>query len=139
MDITLTTPALLFPAVSLLLLAYTNRFLALAAVIRGLHASYRSQPEHEGYVEQIRQLRTRVRLIRDMQFLGVFSLLLCTLSMVAIFLGWQLVGHWLFGASLLAMALSLLLSLIEISRSVGALDMQLADIKAALRADRGST
>ncbi|MEZ5441157.1 MAG: DUF2721 domain-containing protein [Lysobacterales bacterium] len=139
MDISLTTPSLLFPAISLLLLAYTNRFLALAAVIRGLHASYRAQPEHAGYLDQIQQLRTRVRLIRDMQSFGVFSLLLCTLSMFALFGGWHQAGQWLFGASLVAMALSLALSLIEIQRSVGALDLQLADLGGGQRGDRGAT
>jgi hypothetical protein len=138
MDINLATPALLFPAVSLLLLAYTNRFLALAAVIRGLHASYRAQPDHSGYLDQIKQLRMRVRLIRDMQSFGVLSLLLCTMSMFALFGGLLDVGKWLFGASLVSMALSLALSLWEIQRSVGALDLQLADIKAG-RADRGAT
>jgi hypothetical protein len=139
MEINLATPALLFPAVSLLLLAYTNRFLALAAVIRGLHASYRAQPDHAGYLTQIRQLRQRVRLIRDMQSFGVLSLLLCTLSMFALFGGFLLAGKWLFGASLLAMTVSLGLSLLEIQRSVGALDLQLADIDASGRADRGGT
>ena len=139
MDINLATPALLFPAVSLLLLAYTNRFLALAAVIRGLHASYRTQPDHAGYLEQIKQLRKRVRLIRDMQSFGVLSLLLCTLSMFALFGGFLPAGKWLFGASLVAMAVSLGLSLLEIQRSVGALDLQLADIDASNRPDRGGS
>jgi hypothetical protein len=137
MDINLATPALLFPAVSLLLLAYTNRFLALAAVIRGLHASYRAQPEHAGYLDQIKQLRMRVRLIRDMQSFGVLSLLLCTMSMFALFGGLLDVGKWLFGGSLISMAVSLALSLWEIQRSVGALDLQLADITSG-RADRGA-
>jgi hypothetical protein len=39
-QLSLTTPALLFSAISLLLLAYTNRFLAYASVVRNLHARY---------------------------------------------------------------------------------------------------
>jgi Protein of unknown function (DUF2721). len=45
MEINLTTPALLFPAISLLLLAYTSRFLALAALMRELHVRYKTQPD----------------------------------------------------------------------------------------------
>jgi len=87
MEITLTTPALLFPAISLLLLAFTNRFLALANLIRQLHANYKTAPD-ELLFGQIANLRHRINLIRDMQAYGVSSLLLCVVSMFALFLGW---------------------------------------------------
>src|SRR5258708_28104846 len=74
MDINITTPAVLFPAVSLLLLAYTNRFLALASVIRKLHADYKASPSPH-FLSQIQNLRRRIRLVRNMQFFGVLSLL----------------------------------------------------------------
>lgn len=45
MELTLTTPALLFPALSLLLLAYTSRFLTLANLIRELHRRYQTEPD----------------------------------------------------------------------------------------------
>jgi hypothetical protein len=92
MEITLTTPALLFPAVSLLMLAYTNRFLALAALIRSLHSQHRDNPDNM-IVEQIRNLRYRVTLIRNMQALGVSSLLGCVLCMFLLFQGWLLAGQ----------------------------------------------
>jgi len=140
MEISLSTPALLFPAISLLLLAYTNRFLALAAVIRGLHQSFRANPEQTLYVRQIDQLRRRVKLIQNMQFFGVLSLLLCTLSMFALFGGALLSGKILFSLSLLAMVLSLGLSLAEIYSSTDALDLQLSDMRGECqRADRGAT
>ena len=78
MQISLTTPALLFPAVSLLLVAYTNRFLALGSRIRTLHAQYKSTPDNI-LSSQIIILKKRVVLIRNMQFLGVASLFLCVL------------------------------------------------------------
>lgn len=130
MDISLTTPSLLFPAISLLMLAYTNRFLALAAVIRSLDASYRSQGDAK-HLAEIAKLRWRIRRIRDMQFFGVLSLLLCTLCMFLLFQGWVLAGQWVFAASLIAMILSLLISLVEIQRSVDALDLHLSDISHA--------
>ena len=83
MEISLSTPALLFPAISLLLLAFTNRFLTLATIIRGLHDRYLDHP-HENLVSQIANLRYRIYLIRNMQIFGVASLLLCTFSMFAL-------------------------------------------------------
>ncbi len=128
MDIDLTTPALLFSTISLLLLAYTNRFLSLANVIRKLHSDHLAAP-NQVYVDQIVNLRRRIRIIRDMQTLGVASLLSCTICMMTLFAGWQDAGKAIFAASLLMMCGSLTLSLIEIRMSVGALDLQLKDME----------
>jgi len=124
MDITLTTPALLFPAISLLLLAYTNRFLALANLIRNLHSQNEKDPK-KVLIAQIRQLRLRVLLIRNMQVFGVSSLLLCVICMFVLFSGNILVGKWIFGISLLLLIISLTLSVIEVQISTRALNMQL--------------
>jgi hypothetical protein len=91
MELSLTTPALLFPAVSLLLLAYTNRFLAIAALIRELHSRYKNNRD-ELLIAQIANLRQRVMLIRNMQALGVSSLLLCVVCMFVLFAGWVALG-----------------------------------------------
>jgi hypothetical protein len=128
MNIDLTTPALLFSTISLLLLAYTNRFLALASVIRKLHADHMTDPK-QVYVAQIVNLRRRVRIIRDMQTLGVSSLLACTICMGAIFWEQQALGKAIFVASLLLMCGSLALSIVEIRMSVGALDLHLKDME----------
>ena len=128
MQINFTTPALLFSTISLLLLAYTNRFLGLASIIRKLHADHTLAPS-QIYVEQIKNLRRRVYLIRDMQTLGVGSLLACTICMGALFMDWILVGKLIFAVSLLLMAASLGLSIIEIRMSVGALDVHLKDME----------
>ena len=129
MDISLTTPALLFPAISLLLLAYTNRFLALTSVTRNLHASYRASQEAI-YLAQIRNLRRRIRLIRDMQFFGVLSILLCTVCMLLVYVECQEWAKGVFAASLVCMTLSLALSLWEILLSGKALDLHLQDLEA---------
>lgn len=128
MELTLTTPALLFPTISLLLLAYTNRFLAIASVIRNLHAKYESQPS-ENILGQIESLRQRVRLIRNMQALGIGSLFLCVLSMIVIYVGWQAGGKLVFGASLVLLLISLGVSFREIQLSVNALNLQLKDLR----------
>ncbi len=128
MDIDLTTPALLFPAISLLLLAYTNRFLALAALIRDLHASYKEQPDEIIY-RQIDNLRYRVVLIKQMQVYGVASLLFCVICMFVLFAGWIQAGKLIFGISLVLMMVSLGLSLREVQISVGALNLRLSDLE----------
>ena len=128
MDINLTTPALLFPAISLLLLAYTNRFLAIANLIRGLHRQYKEKPDHL-IIGQIKNLRRRVILIRNMQALGITSLLLCVLCMFLLFAGKIVFGKFIFGLSLVLLILSLGLSVVEIQISVKALNLQLSDIE----------
>ena len=125
----LSTPALLFPAISLLLLAYTNRFLGLATLVRGLHATYEAAPK-PNVLGQIANLRKRLHLIRDMQFVGVLALALCTSAMLLVYVGVALLAKVLFAVSLLCLLASLALSLREISMSIGALDLQLSSLEA---------
>jgi Protein of unknown function (DUF2721) len=126
--ITLNTPALLFPAITLLMLAYTNRFLALASLIRSLRTKYNQVENKEVILQQIRNLRTRLNLIRYMQGMGVISFFLCVLCMYTIFRGWDDAAHYIFVASLLSLLLSLVFSLLEIQRSTKALELELGDI-----------
>jgi hypothetical protein len=128
MDISLTTPALLFPAITLLMLAYTNRFLTLATIIRNLYDRYRAESD-ETLLPQIANLRHRVYLIRNMQIFGVLSLLMCVLSMFALFGGWLAGGQWSFAVALLLMIASMLISLRELQISVGALDLLLVELE----------
>lgn len=127
MDIEISTPALLFPAVSLLLLAYTNRFLAVAQLIRMLHRQSQERENCEEY-KQITNLKHRLELTKWMQFFGVLSILLCTLSMFQLFLGYNDPGKKIFGLSLAAMCLSLCISLWEVMISTKALNMELSDM-----------
>lgn len=129
MNLNITTPALLFPAISLLFLAYTNRFLHLAALIRSLHKEALAGHDAQAYA-QIDNLRRRLALIRWMQIWGVASLLGCTLAMAALFFGWTISGAALFAASVLMMAASLALSLSEIVISGGALGILLRQLEA---------
>ncbi len=128
MEISLTTPALLFPAVSLLLLAYTNRFLAVASLIRGLHAKCQTDPNIL-VIGQIKNLRRRVIMIRNMQALGILSLFLCVLAMFVIYSDRQVLGSYIFGASLLVLMASLAISIIEIQISIDALNLELSDME----------
>lgn len=128
MEITLTTPSLLFPAISLLMLAYTNRFLTIATIIRNLHDRYRTEA-NENLLGQIANLRYRIYLIRNMQIFGVLSLLFCVISMMALFAGWIPGGKWTFVIALVLMMASMLISLRELQISVGALDLLLKELE----------
>jgi len=128
MEISLTTPALLFPAISLLMLAYTNRFLTLATIIRTLHDRYNNEA-NDNLLGQIANLRYRIYLIRNMQIFGVLSLLFCVISMFALFAGWIAGGQWTFAIALSLMMVSMLISLRELLISVGALDLLLVELE----------
>lgn len=127
MELNLTTPGLLFSAISLLLLAYTNRFLSLANLIRTLHGRYQ-QTGDKGAKAQIENLHKRVELIKNMQLLGIGSLFLSVFCMVALFAGWVILGKILFGVSLILLLISLGMMMIEIQISVKALNIHLRDL-----------
>lgn len=111
------------------MLAYTNRFLALASLIRKLHDKYKKEPDQKHIVTQIRNLRTRIRLIRSMQAAGVVSFLFCVICMYCIFRGWEQASYWIFAMSMVSFMLSLVLSLIEITLSTRALEIALRDME----------
>lgn len=125
---TLTTPGLLFPAISLLLLAYTNRFLVLAQLIRELNAR-EGESIRPVVFAQITNLRKRIKLIRTMQVHAVASFFLCTLSMFTLFVELYTAGIILFGVSLAFLSLSLLTSLFEIHISCDAIEIELQSIE----------
>lgn len=120
---------MLFPAISLLLLAYTNRFLAIANLVRKLHDDYLENRDNQNAVMQIRSLRKRLQYIRLMQGAGVCSFLLCVVCMYSIYNGWMLVAKYVFAASLISLLFSLFCSLVEIFQSLNALEVLLHDIE----------
>ena len=125
---TLTTPALLFSAVSLILLAYTNRFIAYTGVVRNLYKQYIESPSTV-LRGQIYNLRKRLHLIRIMQILGVTSLFLCVITMFLVFIGQQLIAAYSFGVALLLLCASLAMSIWEIQISVKALELHLSNME----------
>ena len=123
----LTTPSLLFSAISLLLLAYTNRFLSYASVVRALKEKHQQTHDPKD-IAQIANLRKRLYLTRSMQILGILSLLLCVIAMFFIYVSWQIFAAWIFGIALLLLAASLCVCIWEINISVKALEIHLEDI-----------
>jgi len=129
MELSLTTPALLFPAISLLMLAYGNRFIALANLVRRLHGEYKEKKQDVKLVRQIRSLRRRINYIRYMQGLGVFSFLQCVVCMYCIYNSWFTIANYTFAFSLISLSASLVLSLVEIIQSTMAIEVELSDIE----------
>lgn len=130
-ELTLTTPALLFSAISLIMLAYTNRFLAYAAVVRGLKDKFLENKD-DSLLEQIKNLKLRLNLTRYMQIFGITSLLLCVLTMFLIYVKLQSLAVWCFGIALLLLILSLAVLIKEIQISTYALSLHLRDIETQL-------
>jgi hypothetical protein len=129
MDISINTPALLFPAISLVMLAHTNRFLALSSVIRKLHDKYQNQEQKHIIHGQIKSIRFRLKLVKRMQALGVLSFLGCIFSMYFIYIDYRTMAHISFAISLLLFILSLLFSFWEIQLSTKALELSLGDME----------
>ena len=127
-QLTLTTPALLFSAISLIMLAYTNRFLAYAAVVRDLHSKYH-QSKEQVYIDQIKNIKQRLYLTRSMQIFGITSLLLCVLTMFLIYIQQHTIAIWVFGIALILLIISLALLIKEIQISVKALEHHISDIE----------
>ena len=127
-ELTLTTPALLFSAISLIMLAYTNRFLAYAAVIRNLHDKYQKEKDSV-LIAQIKNIKHRLYLTRSMQIFGITSLLFCVLTMFLIYIQQQTIAVWVFGLALILLIISLVFLIWEIQISVKALEHHINDIE----------
>lgn len=129
MELQISTPALLFSAITLMMLAFTNRFLAVASLIRGLHKKFLENPDQEIIIEQIHNLKRRLSMIKYMQLCGVLSFFLCVICMYLIFMEFQPAADYVFIASMLTLLISLGISLIEIFISNQALELELQDME----------
>lgn len=127
-DLALTTPALLFPTISLLLLAYTNRYIAISNRIRALHSQYTSE-QSDVIIKQIKILRQRIMLIRNMQLVGIVGMFSAAFTMYLIYNGFTHLVHTVFGISLIMMLISLTLCAVEVYLSNKALLILLKDIE----------
>ena len=128
MELTLSIPALLFPAISLTMLAYNARYLAIAALIRQLHLEY-LKTESQSINLQVKKLRKRLSIIKNMQATAILSFLLAVITMSLIYLEITFWANIVFGISLFALMVSLILSFIEVQLSTKALSIQLKDME----------
>ena len=128
MELTLSIPALLFPAISLTMLAYNARYLAIAALIRQLHKQF-EETEASPLKKQIQSLRKRLGIIKNMQATAIISFLLAAVTMFLIYVELMVWANIIFGISLVFLMVSLILSLIEVQLSTKALGIQLSSME----------
>lgn len=128
MQLSLSIPALLFPAISLTMLAYNARYLAIAALIRQLHSQYSSDATAP-LKKQIEQLRKRLDIIKNMQATAIVSFLLAAVTMFLVYVELEVWANIIFGISLVFLMISLILSLIEVQLSTKALGIQLKNME----------
>lgn len=128
MELSISTPALLFSTVSLLMIAFTNRFMSMASLIRDLHEKFQKKPD-DSILMQIMNLRKRMALIRNMQIVAIASLLFSVFCMFFLFLEYQVIARWLFGLGLVGMSIALIMSAWEITISTDALEVELSDMQ----------
>jgi hypothetical protein len=127
-ELTLITPTFLFSAISLILLAFTNRFLSYAQLVRTLKDRY--MEDHSAITRaQIMNLRKRLHLTKNMQMFGVASLLMCVVTMFLIYIGFQAISGYVFGIAILFLIISLSLSVWEIQISAKSLEIYLGDME----------
>jgi len=127
MQLTLSIPALLFPAISLSMLAYNARYLAIAALIRQLHQKFQETASPTVGL-QVKQLNKRLSIIKNMQAVAILSFLFSVITMFLIYIELDFWANLVFGISLFALMISLILSFIEVQLSTNALSIQLEDI-----------
>ena len=128
MALTLGIPALLFPAISLTMLAYNARYLAIAALIRQLHQKF-EETGSKSVGLQVKKLQKRLTIIKNMQATAIFSFLLAVITMSLIYVQLTFWANLIFGISLLALMISLILSFIEVQISTKALEIQLKNME----------
>ena len=126
MEFTLQTPTLLFSAISLLMLAYTNRFVVIANLIRELYTLHTNNPSDITFAQLV-NLRKRMRIIRNMQVFGGLSFFFSVLSLLLILLEQNQFAQTMFAFSVVLLLISLVLLLMELQISVNALNIQLKD------------
>jgi hypothetical protein len=134
-ELSINIPALLFPAITLLMLVYTNRFLAIAGRIRTLHENYQENVLKHIAIKQIKNLRARINLIKYMQGLGALSFFCCVLCMYFIYRSWISAANIIFAISLITLLASIVMSIVEIQQSTKALELELSDIEELGRAN----
>lgn len=127
-ELTLNTPALLFSAISLIMLAYTNRFIAYTTAIRDLYDKYQNNNDVR-FFKQIKNIKQRLHLTRYMQILGITSLLLCVLTMLLIYVQQNTIAVWIFGVALILLIASLSILIIEIQISARAWEEHISDMQ----------
>lgn len=113
----ISTPALLFPAITILILTYSNRFSTLSNKIR----EFIRKGEDAA---QIAVFRRRVGYVRRMLLWGILGLAASALSMLALVFKCTNTGVGLFVLADLSIVISLIYAILDVSISTNALELE---------------
>ena len=127
MDI--TTPAILFPAISLLFVAYTNRLHSLSVLIRAMTTEGSDESKTEHTEEQLDILQKRVTYIKRMQVFGILSFIFNLITIICLYINYDYLANYIFGFGLFMLSASLFFALLETLISTKALNIHLKNYK----------
>ena len=126
-------PALLFPAIPLMMISFGNRYTSLASLIRKIHdlivLNKHSKKTAGHYLDQITILTKRLKLVRAIQTLSGLSFLSNLFSIFASYLEEYQLALNSFGLGVLIFAIAILMFIYEIQLSTRALSKHLEDLK----------
>ena len=133
MVLDLTTSALLFPAIPLLMITFGTRFTVVSELIRKIHDEYAADIDLDDVrakrmLGEISALKKRLWMIQINQTLSSLSFFFNLLPMFALYMGNQNLAKTIFGIALALLMLAVVLFIIEISIAVRSLNLQLSDL-----------
>ena len=121
----ITTPALVFPAISLLFIAYTNRLHTLSVLIRSMTKNDNKDLKNNETKDQLEILKKRVLYIKRMQVFGILSFIFCLFTIICLYIELDNIANYFFGLALFLLVASLLFALFETLQSTEALSIHL--------------
>ena len=126
-------PALLFPAIPLMMISFGNRYTSLATLIRKIHdkliTTKSSELVIDHYFDQIKILTRRLTLVRSVQTLSGISFLFNLLTIFTNYINIEVLALNFFGLSVLVFSIAIILFIYEIQLSTKALSKHLEDLK----------
>ena len=129
-DLNFWYPALLFPAIPLMMIVFGNRYSSLSKLIRDLHDRFLKEDEvRDKFTEQIELLTDRLFLVKSMQTLAGLAFIANLLTIFFRYIDVPSVAFSLFGVATILLSASILLFVIEIQKSSSALSKHISDLK----------
>ncbi|MBT3852279.1 MAG: DUF2721 domain-containing protein [Gammaproteobacteria bacterium] len=125
----ITTPALLFPAISLLFVAYTSRLHSLSVLIRAMTTDGSNESKTMHAKEQLNILKKRVNYIKRMQVFGILSFIFNLITIICLYINYDYLANYIFGFGLFMLSASLFFALLETLISTKALNIHLKNYK----------
>ena len=129
MNIDYTVTALMFPAIPLLMVVYSNRFHTLSRLIRELHDEHVYEKHIPAeWKKQFINLSRRISILRWTIMFAAFGFLFNMLTVFALYLNELFLARVIFGSCCLSMIISIIFFIREIQISTNALNLHMSDM-----------